>query len=749
LASVVEAAMKPARFRVEGPPATDRPWLTVVPAIGDPGAIASTLARLRCRLGEPDRICIVGPSSSIDAVRQFAPDPCLTITLRDGANDAWRSIRHAIEEDHERDVLFVAPGVDPPSLLDLRLHWSAYAHAGVAAVSPLSDLDPVSSLSRHGVPTTSFMTVDRQVAGEGWPVADAPYFVRECIYLRAAAVLRAMGSTSIANLAGLVEALREQGYVIGIAPHVFVGHDRNAPVTEPWLNGRNIPEFLAETPLHDVARRITRRTPGGDDASVEQASRPRILHISHSLGGGLERWVELFASFSERSSNFVLKSIGEKGRFGSQLWLYDARNPGVPVRTWTLRNPIAATVVHHIQYDEILDEIIEELGVEAIVVSSLIGHSLDALRANVPTIHVWHDYYPFCAAVHIYFDGVCKRCTATDVAACCQSNPLNRLFPEETPRHWMALRRAFCDIVRDQRVTQVAPSNSVVRHLAALAPDIGATTFTIIPHGIDTREAWPKEDVAKPSDPLLRLIIPGRLTIEKGGNLVSEIVRRAQGAVEVFLVGCGQEGLRFAGSHITIIENYDRASLPRLLHDIAPDVALLLSVVPETFSFVLDEMNMAGIPAIATRTGSFVDRISDGATGFLCEPSVDSLVERILMLAGDRSPLDSVRRNLSSPCRRGAGEMVAAYEKVLRIPAYSPRAYFAGMWRGALRQVDISGMLPAGSPAGFADFLNHVERGTHYHVRQTRRLREWQRRILEAGSRSVFGAVRALMRLLR
>ncbi|NJR32050.1 MAG: hypothetical protein HC778_03250 [Chamaesiphon sp. CSU_1_12] len=37
------------------------------------------------------------------------------------------------------------------------------------------------------------------------------------------------------------------------------------------------------------------------------------LHVMHSWGGGLERWVKEYAQSDRRDTNFVLKSIGEHG----------------------------------------------------------------------------------------------------------------------------------------------------------------------------------------------------------------------------------------------------------------------------------------------------------------------------------------------------------------------------------------------------------------------------------------------------
>src|SRR6185295_18548618 len=161
------------------------------------------------------------------------------------------------------------------------------------------------------------------------------------------------------------------------------------------------------------------RRRGTGTGGMMRGMKPRILHVSHSLRGGVERWLEVFVAASPQVDNFVLKSIGEQGSFGSQLWLHAGADLEQPLRTWTLAPAIAASAVSHPGYRQVLAEVLTELGIDGVVVSSLIGHSLDVLRSPVPTVVVLHDYYPFCSALHIFFDGVCVECgEAASRSAC-------------------------------------------------------------------------------------------------------------------------------------------------------------------------------------------------------------------------------------------------------------------------------------------------------------------------------------------
>src|SRR6185295_5255166 len=307
--------------------------------------------------------------------------------------DSWEVVFEHLARHADRDLLVVEPGILAAPLLDLRLQWSAYAADGVAMVSPLCDLDPVSSLARHGVCGLTATEIDQRIAG-GWlgPVVGAPYPLPECFFVRGELIRPLLEAEPPRDLREWIRRLRQEGLLCGLAPHIFVGSSGLIPRQSPWLNEGTVDVFLSETPLHRIAQRAA-AVPEKAAMSVERRSRPRLLHISHSLGGGLERWVELFISAAPQVDNFVLKSIGEKSRLGSQLWLYAGSNPWQPLRTWKLTPPIDGSVVTHLDYRQALRAIVSELGIDAVVVSSLIGHSLDALRAAVPTAVVLHDYY--------------------------------------------------------------------------------------------------------------------------------------------------------------------------------------------------------------------------------------------------------------------------------------------------------------------------------------------------------------------
>ena len=87
-------------------------------------------------------------------------------------------------------------------------------------------------------------------------------------------------------------------------------------------------------------------------------------------------------------------------RHGEWIELHDGAMLGPPRLRIALPVPIADTALADNAYREILAGIVRDHCVDAVVVSSLIGHSLDVLATRLPTFCVIHDHYPLWPTLH-------------------------------------------------------------------------------------------------------------------------------------------------------------------------------------------------------------------------------------------------------------------------------------------------------------------------------------------------------------
>ena len=76
---------------------------------------------------------------------------------------------------------------------------------------------------------------------------------------------------------------------------------------------------------------------------------------------------------------------------------------------------------------------------------------------------------------------------------------------------------------------------------------------------------------------------------------------------------------------------------------------------------------MLGIPTLATKVGSFENRITDGVNGFLVSPHKKSLVKKIQELHEHRELILSVSKKLKYWSHKTKKEMVDEYHKFLSV----------------------------------------------------------------------------------
>lgn len=398
---------------------------------------------------------------------------------------------------------------------------------------------------------------------------------------------------------------------------------------------------------------------------------PVQLHLSHSWGGGVWRWVQDYCSHDKQCINLVLRSIGEIGLHGQQMELsIFIFGQLVSVRKWQLTDYIKSTALDHLEYKAVINEIIRDFNIKTILISSLIGHSLDVLNTGLPTVIVAHDYYPFCQAIHIYYNQICSSCTREKLSDCYKNNAENFLF-NVSPEEWLVLREAYRKQILNENISVVYPTPSVKNYYEKLMPELTVLKNTVITHGAELELTGTSVELdfkARIDPDVLKIIILGRLTAPKGLNLLKKMLPRLNISYQLFLIGCGNEAEKIfqRDPHIFILKDYANNSLVSIMNAIQPDLALMLSIVPETFSYTLSELMMLGIPVLATHNGSFADRIEEGVNGFLCEPSEDKIAEKIKILNKNREPLQKVKQVLSHAKHKSVGEMIQEYENFVQ-----------------------------------------------------------------------------------
>jgi glycosyltransferase involved in cell wall biosynthesis/predicted metal-dependent phosphoesterase TrpH len=191
--------------------------------------------------------------------------------------------------------------------------------------------------------------------------------------------------------------------------------------------------------------------------------------------------------------------------------------------------------------------------------------------------------------------------------------------------------------------------------------------------GVDTSAFDPalRDPGAYPGE--LRVLYAGRLTKEKGADLLAESFLRAKRIdprLHLLLAGGGPEeaALRSRlGGTATFLGWLDGEELARAYA--SSDVFLFCSQT-DTFGQVINEAQASGVPVVAVDSGGPTSLIRDRETGRLCPPDPDEIAAAVVRLAASeplrrrlsRSALAEVRARTPE---RALAELAAGYERAL------------------------------------------------------------------------------------
>jgi len=403
--------------------------------------------------------------------------------------------------------------------------------------------------------------------------------------------------------------------------------------------------------------------------------RPATLHITHSWGGGVAQWLQSFitADVSENKGrrHFQLRSESpQSGQgYGQKLSLYAGNELSCPVASWWLQPAINSIDDNNTGYQEILSEICHRYGIGRIFVSSLVGHSLDALRSGLPTLQILHDHFPAWPLLSVNPGPYLGADGAVDLQQAIKRHARNQEFPDKDAAAWSEIGNSYVSTLTECNVVIAAPGQSVLDLQNRLAPAFTALNTNIIPHGFPGMENVHAIAPRPRTDDRLRMVILGRMQTGKGQQLLLDALPDLARHVQIYLLGTGKSGEAFFGiAGVDVVLEYHRDELSKMLANIGPDFAALLSVVPETFSFTLSELQQFKIPAIATRVGSFPDRIQHGKTGWLIDPEPQALIEQVADLCKSPEQIETARQNLAATGSSTPEAMIKAYNNLCDIP---------------------------------------------------------------------------------
>ncbi|HEC07073.1 MAG TPA: glycosyltransferase [Thiolapillus brandeum] len=312
--------------------------------------------------------------------------------------------------------------------------------------------------------------------------------------------------------------------------------------------------------------------------------RQKVLHLTHHLGGGTKKHIhELSDWLAADMDALVIRPVeggGARLSFGATDEASDLffSLPGMYPQLLEL---LRRMNVSHLHFHH-------TLGLE----TCLWGLPDDL---QLPFDVTLHDYY-FINAHPSQTDA--RGRYTPDLQAQASSYPLSVSIDE-----WQANQRRLLE--KAQRV--IAPSASVVKEFERHYPGLN---YLVAWHpDSEAHMPWPAVYNRYAEDRPLRVLALGALSPEKGPDVLEAVAleARRQGLpLEFHLLGYAYRPLADA-----VVEHgaYSEADLEQHLQAIRPDLVWFTALWPETYSYTLSEMFLAGLPMVVPDIGAFPERV--------------------------------------------------------------------------------------------------------------------------------------------
>ncbi len=339
---------------------------------------------------------------------------------------------------------------------------------------------------------------------------------------------------------------------------------------------------------------------------------------------------------------------------------------GPPPSPVTLRDPA---------FERAVARAAAEVGARALHVEGLAAIPLGSLaelqRSGLALLLSVHDFSLFCPRPHLLevpwqrFCGY-SRDRARCAACLAQDWPVEPGFQEE--------RREIARALLASAAAVVYPSDFLLRQHQELFPGLPPERQRVVePPGPEGAPAPPRA-----GGPLRHVAYIGQVLPHKGALVFEEVVRRLPAAAAPELrwsaYGGGDAELlrRLRRLPRVRVRGYYRSGslVDRLRRD-RVDLALLLSIVPESYSLALSECMAAGVPVAAFDQGAIAERIRRHGGGLLVAPEAGAdgvvalLKERLTAGSTARLTEDGAEPS-AAPAQGDAGDAADAFQALYR-----------------------------------------------------------------------------------
>ncbi len=574
--------------------------------------------------------------------RSFSADN-ISLLRNDNNLGFVKTVNRGLEQLKEYDVLLLNSDTLVTSGWLNKLQDAAYSRDGVGTVTPLTNNGVVASFPHHyedncipsGYTLERFAQLIEDVSERERP--EIPSCVGFCVYLKRE-MLNVCGvldeetfEKGYGEENDLSRRMRAFGYVDILDDATYVYHkgecsfgEAKADLVEAHtkiLQKRypdyfeDVRRFRAHNPLREVHARIERVL----FEDWEREYPRRILHILHNgpfkayhfEPGGTELQVARLIDDKDEFAHYSLVYMDETLCLTAHL-------PG-----WKKEFLLP---VGHISLKELLRrDFFEIVHVHHFTPHVLTGLS-EALAGHGNYFVSLHDFTAGCPRNYLLTPTL-ELCSTTECSTSCgYSSEYISAYRDEGKKILEKAKKCFVFSDSSRELLQKMFGEQI--------------SFEVVPHGtISLPKLYTESDVSDTPPDVLRIVLPGKIARHKGSEVLKKLLKHktliAQNvSLEWHIVGDTYSGADESSVYSHGSYTYDE--LPKIVGEIAPHVALFLSLAPETYAMTVDEQLRLGVPVIVPPQGAPAERVAvHGAGSILEEVSERAVIGELEHIVSD------------------------------------------------------------------------------------------------------------------
>lgn len=440
-----------------------------------------------------------------------------------------------------------------------------------------------------------------------------------------------------------------------IAPNVYVAHEHGA-------------SFKAVANLSSIrldnARALSKKHPSYNSQVQAYLSRNELSQITPILVHALD--YEYFIKTNKTTALIVTHGLGGGSTHFSAIVQATKQESGVDCVRLTKRSD-KIVMSHKAQSKEFkysksaLSALIHSLGPESIMLNHSITWDIEEIHDIFTNIEIpfgvyLHDFYWVCPSINL-MNSLGKFCDAEQSTKTCDScfsamDPNIKRWANSTVQSigvagW---RRLSYEIFRKSQAI-ACPSENTKAYYVKYFPEFESKI-----------DVWQRETNltqinnfskrTKESD-RLSVISLGGISKIKGSDVIYELhdlIKDRNLPIDLTIIGTiSPPTRRFKHEKtLSVTGQYSQSEIGSLIAKRKPSIGLILSIIPETYSYTTSELFANQIPILCFNVGAQADRVKEVDGGWaLDQISAVSVLEELLRLHSNREEIVQKHLNLS------------------------------------------------------------------------------------------------------